>query len=187
MARGQGLERRLRFARALFAGRGQLEAAREAGYKDGPNLKTIASRMAKHADVLEELERLRGPERAAAVAERDEVLGKLTEQLRGGWAEYLTFTEVDDGAGGKRLVWTGIDLARLRADGKAHLIEGLEVTDKGTVKFKVASSQGASDRLSKLLGWNAPEKHEVDHKGRPVEGMSEAELEAELRKFKRAE
>ncbi len=172
--------KRTKFAQAIWQGMGQREAARAAGYKGSDrNLDAYASKMAKHGDVQTELARLREMARGETVrvAEKGDVLGVLTAQAIGGIGRYLRFD--DEGK------FTGVDLARIQQDGAMHLLHGLEFdAETGQPRrFKFASSQGAIDRLAKLLGWNAPKKHEVRHSDKDLKELSDAELHAYAKKL----
>ncbi|MBE7465313.1 MAG: hypothetical protein HS116_17685 [Planctomycetes bacterium] len=72
-------------------------------------------------------------------------------------------------------------------DGKTHLIQSLDAVElpgpEGARKIRVRleDRQAAADRIARLMGYNAPEKHEHEAKGRPIESMSDEELEAAAR------
>lgn len=182
-------ERRAKFAQGICAGLNQREAARQAGYKGSDQaLDVTASKAMRHPWVQAKLAELRERADDAAVATRDELLQGLTADWRRDLGPYMRFNEAG--------AYAGLDLARLRADGKAHWIEEIEAIDVnlGTakepipaqrVKVKLASRHGAADRLAKLLGLNAPEKHQHQHEypgigTKPPEEMTPAELDAEI-------
>lgn len=91
------------------------QAAKRAGYGgDDGVLGAQGSRLLKNVKVIERInQRLR---ETAMLA--DEVLARLAEIARGGYAEYIT-------------VAGGIDFARLIADDKAYLIKGIRDTKYG--------------------------------------------------------
>jgi len=185
MPKGQKIAevRRRKFTQALVAGQSQREAALAAGYKDGPGLDGIASRLMKHPDVVAHLAKLREQSDAKAVATREELLEGLTADWRRDLGPYMRFDE----AGG----YAGLDLAALKRDGKAHWIEEIEAVDVnlGTakepipaqrIKVKLASRHGAADRIAKLLGLNAPKKIEATVQ-QNLAGLSDEELKARVK------
>jgi hypothetical protein len=163
----------VKFAQAVYAGLSQRDAAVRAGCKPGRGLDAQASKLARDAVVVAELARLHGQAAEKAAADRAELVGKLTEHFR---ADIGDFVKVVNGV-------PTLDFARLRKKKKTHLIESIEVTDKGSVKFKMHSVHGAADRLAKLLGLNAPEKNINMNVGNDAKGMSEAELLAEAKRL----
>ena len=170
----------MKFAHGLFEGRSQAEAARSAGYKgSAKSLDSVASRLTHHPEVCAELERLRASHAADAVASREELLRRHTEAVRFDLGPYLLFDEQ-----GRCL---GLDVKRMLEDGKTHLIQSLDAVGlpgkmgAHKIRLKLEDRQGAADRIARLMGYNAPEKHHHEVKDRPVEEMSEVELEAALR------
>jgi phage terminase small subunit len=185
--------RKAKFTQALFAGLSQKEAALRAGYKDGPGIEATASKLAKDKEVRAELARLQGVGTVAAIAEREEALRLLTEQMRGDLSEFIGFHdavirdaqgEIMKGIDGQPLMERvpRIDIEKAMKAGKIHLISAFEITDKGNIKVKLPDVQGAIDRLAKLLGWNLPDKVDIKHSGAPA-SLADAELLAEAKKY----
>jgi len=75
----------------------------------------------------------------------------LTRQIRGQIQDYWTF----DGDGR----WTGIDMKRLKEDGKAYLLEEIQLKEKAVV-YKWAKPRCSIETLAKIMGWaNETPKH----------------------------
>jgi phage terminase small subunit len=91
------------------------EAARKAGYKgNGNTLSTVGAENLRKPNIAQEISnRLR-----ASAMSADEVLMRLGEHARSDYKEYLT-------ENGK------VDLERLLADDKGHLIKGIKLTKYG--------------------------------------------------------
>lgn len=92
----------------------------------------------------------------------DEVLVRLAEQARGTAARYIEL----DHAGKPRL-----NLARMKADGKEHLIKSFEVNMRGVTRFEMYDAQSALALIGKhhrLFTDRVEEVHtvDVDVKGR---------------------
>lgn len=174
MAKGQKIaeERRVKFSQGIHAGLKQTEAARQAGYQcTGKSLEQVASRLMKHPEVQAHLAKLRAAGDAKAIADREELLKGLTADWRRDLGPYMRFTEEG--------LYRGLDLKKLVADGKGHWIEELIFEESKIleaaagpdaepfqvpaqkVKVKFTSRHGAADRIAKLLGLNAPDKHVV--------------------------
>jgi len=163
-------ERRVRFAQGIHAGLTQREAARNAGYKGSDkNLDTMTPRLMRHADVQAHLARLREKEDNRAVASREELLALHTEAVRLDLGPYMLFDDLGR--------YIGLNMKQMMLDGKTRLInciEGVEtqgaakITEESVehlpalkVKVKLDEKQGASDRIAKMMGYNAPKK--MDH------------------------
>lgn len=184
-------EKRLAFARGIFEGKTQREAALAAGYRDCRSLDDTASKIAKHPDVLAKLAELNAAADEKAIVTRDELLRGLSEDYRRDLGPYMLFTETGR--------YAGLDLKRLKDDGKAHWIDEIESVELnlGTAEApvpaervwtKLVSKHAAADRLAKLLGLNAPDQATVRHEypgigtKDPAE-MSADEIEAERKKL----
>lgn len=175
---GAEREREIKFADLVFGGATGPKAAAACGYGGSSQaLRNAASRLMKRAGVKKRLEELRAASAEKAHATLDEALTILTEQLRGDLGPYLKSVEEEliPGSGVKFQTWA-IDIEKMKQDGKTHLLAGVEITDKGTIRVKTYDKQGAIDRLAKLFGWNKPEK--VDHGGTiaVVQEMTQEEL-----------
>jgi phage terminase small subunit len=176
-------QRMLRFAMGLAKGLSGPEAALQAGYsgKNRETLQATAGKLVKHPVVVAELERLRGQAEAATHASREEALRKLTVFLRFDPETLLN----PDGT---------LNLPAAKAAGVLGLLEGLEVVEEqrevegqGVVttrraKVKFPDRLGTIDRLAKLCGWNAAEKHQHELTGlagleKLLSGLSDAEVE----------
>lgn len=179
MGKGQQIaaERRAKFCQYIHAGQNQREAARSAGYTGtDKSLNVKGAKLMKHPDVVAHLAKLRERGDAEAVATRDELLKGLTADWRRDLGPYMRF----DAAGR----FSHFDLEALNKDGKTHWIEELTYEEyKGgaalasppaagdpvapeparRVKVKLVARHGAADRLAKLLGMNAPERHQHQH------------------------
>jgi hypothetical protein len=180
--------KKVKFAQAVFAGKTQKQAALWAGYKAGPGLEALASKLMKDAIVDAELARLRQAGADKAVADQAEVERLLTEQIRGDVSDFVTIEKyVHKDLNGKptgEVSWVPkIDIKKASKQGKLHLLAGFEITEKGAVKFKMADVQGAIDRLARMKGWYKAEKHEVTHSVAPAEKLSDAELLAEAKRY----
>ena len=165
-------ERRIRFSQGIHAGLNQREALRQAGYKaSDKSLDEMGPRLMKHPEVQAHLAKLRAAGDAKAIADREELLKGLTADWRRDLGPYMRFTEEG--------LYRGLDLKKLVADGKGHWIEELIFEESKIleaaagpdaepfqvpaqkVKVKFTSRHGAADRIAKLLGLNAPDKHVV--------------------------
>jgi len=89
------------------------EAARRAGYSEKTARQT-GSRLLTYADIQEAIEE----RKQELLMSSDEVLLRLAEQARADYSDYLTR-------------WGEVDMDRLIADGKAHLIKGIKHTLHG--------------------------------------------------------
>lgn len=164
--------RKRKFAQAVYAGSDQREAAVAAGYADGPGAKAQASKLMRDRVVRDELARLNARGAAAAHATRDEFMGQMTAIVRVNPEDFVKL-----GAAGPQ-----IDLEKARRAGALKHIAGLSIrTDEfgPHTKIEWVDKLSAWDRLAKLMGWYAPEKHE--HK---IEGLAELSDEELLRKAK---
>ena len=122
------------------------EAARRAGYSArGHSAWTLGCRQLKRDDV-QALIRQRIAEKAMTA---DEVLLRLAEQARGEQAAYLR----DNGT---------VDLERLLADGKGHLVKGTKWTQRGDLVVEFYDAQRALELLGRHLGLL---KDQVEHSG----------------------
>lgn len=128
------------------------EAARRAGYSERSARKLGAELLTK-PDVRTEIE--------ARLAEMtmmaDEALVRLTEQARAGYADYLT-------AAGK------VDLRRLLADGKGHLIKSFKYSRQGDLIVEFHDAQAALFKIVGVLGLTV---ERVEAKVETVEHASE--------------
>jgi len=108
------------------------EAARRAGYrypnKQGPALVNLG--------IVAEAIKARLAEKAMTA---DEVLARLAEQAR---AEHMNYLQPDG----------EIDLARLLADGKGHLVKGTKWDKSGNLVVEFYDGQRALELLGKHLG-----------------------------------
>lgn len=134
------------------------EAAKKAGYSK-KTAYSIGQRLLKNVEVADRI-RKRLTEK---VMDADEVLERLTEHGRGLWGNYIQA----DGS---------VDIAALKADGKAYLIRETEVTHRtykdGSVettgKVKFPDSQAAIVQMGrhwKLFTDNVAHSGEVTVKG----------------------
>lgn len=111
------------------------EAARRAGYSArGHSAWTLGCRQLKRDDV-QALIRQRITEKAMTA---DEVLSRLAEQARGEQAAYLRA----DGT---------VDLERLLADGKGHLVKATKWTQRGDLVVEFYDAQAALVQLGRHL------------------------------------
>jgi hypothetical protein len=157
--------RRQRFAELLAVGVEQSEAARQAGYRGAPRvIKVTASRMARHPDVQAHLAKVRAQAEAAAVLKLEEAKRQLTRMVRFDPRKFIKFVpaKVENAEGelveSKTERVPALDVEQADAAGVLDLIEGFEITEKGTLRVKFPDRLAALDRLGKLEGWNAPEK-----------------------------
>lgn len=188
-------EKRLAFARGIFEGKSQRDAALAAGYKPGPHLDGTASKLCDHADVKEKLAELRAAADEAALVSRARVLAILSQQIEGlqGYMQYAERPigpEPPEGQADERpraRVLIGVDIEKLEREGKLHLIEGVKFSNDGRPEIRLATTQGAIDRLAKLLGWNKPEKHQHEHRHAEIGTKDPAEMTKEEIDAERAE
>lgn len=108
------------------------EAARRAGYTGDAN--TVGPRLLANVGISEEIER----RKAEIIMSADEVLARLTEQGRAAYSAYFTA----DGS---------VDLGKLIADGKAHLIKKIKPTKEG-LEVEFYDAQAALAQLAKANG-----------------------------------
>ncbi len=182
--------KKVKFAQAVFAGKTQRQAAKVAGYKGKRgSVDAQASKLMADPIVAAEVEVLQEKARTSAVATRDEVLELLTRQLRADPGAMLAkIAQVDQygnprlDSSGKALLMDVIELAKARKAGLLEVADGIEIDKDNCVKISFPSKHGAIDRLAKLEGWNAPDKHQHEHKLRPAMEMTDAELIAECKK-----
>ena len=140
------------------------EAARRAGYSP----KTAYS--IGH-------ENLRKPEIAQAIEARvaektmsaDEVLVRMAEQARAGYAPYLTPD--------------GVDLERMIADGKAHLIKGFKETAHGQV-VEFYDAQTALVQIGKHYGLFTDKSDVTIHGDLTFSADEASQAQAELEEWK---
>lgn len=126
---------RRRFVEEYLACWCAAEAARRAGYSArGHSAGTLGYRQLKRDDV-QALIRQRIAEKAMTA---DEVLLRLAEQARGEQAEYLR----GDGT---------VDLERLLADGKGHLVKGTKWTQRGDLVVEFHDGQRALELIGRHL------------------------------------
>ena len=192
MGKGQKVaeERRIRFSQGIHAGLTQREALRQAGYKaSSKSLDEMGPRLMKHPDVVAHLAKLRAAGDRRAVLKREEALRILSQQVKG-LQGYMQYAERPIGPAPKEgeedtrvvaRVLVGVDLEKLEADGKLHLVEGIKFTHDGRPEIRLATVQGALDRLAKLEGWAQPSKHVVagdaETLQKMLKGLSDEELE----------
>ena len=62
-------------------------------------------------------------------------------------------------------------------EGCGHLLSAIEITEKSTRRYRFQTSQAAVDRLARILGWNAPKQHKVEHTQSDFTQMSDVELD----------
>lgn len=123
-------------------------AARQAGYSEH-SAPSQGHRLLKNADVLAEIER----RKAELIMSADEVMARLTEQGRAAYAAYFTA----DGS---------VDLAKLKEDGKFHLVKKIKPTKEG-LEIEFYDAQAALAMLAKA---NGLDRIEVTGKnGGPIE------------------
>lgn len=189
-SRNVARERRTKYAQGIHAGLSQREAARAAGYRGSDrNLDIHASKLAKHPEVQAHLAKLRAAGDRRAVLKREEALRILSQQVKG-LQGYMQYAERPIGPAPKEgeedtrvvaRVLVGVDLEKLEADGKLHLVEGIKFTHDGRAEIRLATVQGALDRLAKLEGWAQPSKHVVagdaETLQKMLKGLSDEELE----------
>lgn len=159
--------RRVRFAQLVFSGVDQKNAALQAGYKDGPGIESLASRLMKDGVVQRELERLRAQGEKDAIAKKEEAERLLTADMRASFADFLT----PDGQ---------LDLKAVKKLGR--VVKAFTVSDKG-VRIELQDRHGAIDRLAKLNGWYKPEKQEVTVTGPQPEQLTDEQLAEELKQL----
>lgn len=148
--------RKNKFAQVLSTGADQRAAAIAAGYKKGPGIDGVASRLTRDPAVVEKLNTLRAMSDAKAVLTRERALEILTAHAEGDMTEFLT---------GNLL-----DLGKAQKAGKLGLVKAYSLTEKG-VKVELYSVQTAIDQIAKMQGWNF-----ADNKGELLE-----EIEAILK------
>lgn len=192
MVKETARRRRLKYAQGLAEGLPQREAALRAGYRECRSLAALASKLAKHADVVAELAAIEREARTHAVAKRRRALEVLTQHLEFSLGPYLVeYEEPLVTLAGPVLVdgqpvmqkKLRIDVAQIKADGQAHLLAGIEIRKDGSIKFSLHDKQGAIDRLAKLKGWNKAEKHEHSGSVKVIEHLTPEELEAEAKRL----
>ena len=109
------------------------EAARRAGYSEKTATAIGAENLTK-PDIAAEIEH----RKAAILMSADEVLARLTEQGRAAYAEYFE-------ANGS------VNLEKLIADGKGHLIKKIKPTKEG-LEVEFYDAQGALAMIAKARG-----------------------------------
>lgn len=172
--------KRTKFAQGLYAGKTQRQAARAAGYKGTQKtLDETASSLTHHPEVKAEMARLMAEHEARAVLARDEALKILTERARFDARDLFSLDE--NGA-------VKIDLAKAYKAGKFSNLVQCRIDVTGAVTVKWADPTAAISDLSKLLGWNSPEKKELSGKvevaGAPIPAEKLRELlEEELKEL----
>jgi hypothetical protein len=152
------------------------------GPRTAAALRQAACRLAARPEYQAEMERLRSLAREKASVTADEAVKVLTAQLRFDAGAMLNSAEEIGEDGEKRTVWR-IDLGAAKALGLTKFLDGLEIGGDGKIKIKFGDRQGAIDRLAKLFGWYAPEKHEFKLEGEDLRALSDEELRARLRKM----
>ena len=139
-------KRLLVFADGLAKGLTQADAAKAAGYKGNLCvLRTTGSRLAQNAKVIARMKEVEEATLEAAKASREEAIRVNTAMLRA------------------RLSWFVKDGFINLKDIPAEAIDSLDsiaVSDKG-VRITLDRG-GATDRLARMLGWNAPEEVNVN-------------------------
>jgi phage terminase small subunit len=131
------------------------EAARRAGYK-WPDKQGQEKKAKFAAEISERL-----AERAMSA---DEVLQRLADQARGDASDYLTIDH--------NIVM--LDLEKMKADGKTHLIKRYSDTKNGTV-IELYDAQAALVHIGRHHGLFVDRK-EIDIKD--LRGLSDEELDA---------
>lgn len=113
------------------------ESARRAGYS-ATTARVTGHRLMRDDEVKQEIARLV----SESVMTADEALVRLGEQARATYADYINA----DG---------NIDMARLVADGKAHLIKGIKPTRYGD-EIQFHDAQAALFLIAKAYGIGGP-------------------------------
>jgi len=136
------------------------EAARRAGYKG--NVDVAASRLLVNASI-QALIKARLAEKTMSA---DAALARLTEQARAAYADYLK----DNGE---------VDLQRMLADGKGHLIKGYKWF-KGELTVEFYDAQAALGQIARAHGLFVDKTALTDPSGKTEYGDHRAELERRL-------
>jgi len=150
-------ERQGAFLRNLVRGMSAAEAAREAGYSARSAAQT-ASRMLRKDNIQAALATLRERAEAEAIAEHVECCKAATEIIRA----HLTAVIESDGT---------IDISRLPELKRALKKFRLQVVDlpeggqRTTTEIELHDPLKAIERLAKLRGYDARERHLVEHQG----------------------
>ena len=164
--------RKVKFARAVAAGESQTAAAVAAGYSK-VCARVKGSKLMRDAVVQGELARAREADAAKWAGVREKALGRLVEALEAKASDYVVVAS--DGAARIDVKKALKTLDRLVGVKVKPRMMGGEATDE--VEIELPDKLAVIDRLAKLLGWNAPEKHEVTQTTE-VQAMSDAEVEA---------
>lgn len=131
--------RKSKFAQVLSTGADQRKAAIAAGYKKGPGLDGVASRLARDPAVVEHIDSIREKTDKKAVLTRERALEILTAQAEGSLDDFTTGNL--------------IDINKARTAGKLRLAQSYSLTEKG-IKVQLYSSRDAIELLARLQGWS---------------------------------
>ncbi len=151
-------DRQRKFAQNLVKGMSQADAYRNAGYsfKSEKTATEAASRLARNIKVSSYLDELRAKSEDEAIWTRNRLIRYLCTVL-----DLNPATLIDENTGA---------LQSLTDMEQANLITGMKIQEKvnenGDVwgidkDVKFYSKEKAVDQLTKLMGWNEPEKVEV--------------------------
>lgn len=174
--------RKINFARYLFEGSTQQEAARRAGYKGSTGvLQSRGSKLAADAEVQAEIERLRKEAENHAIMSRDEILQRLTRIARFDVKKILAD---NGGIDRERLLNSGVtDILQEYTPELAEAIPGVPQIEAQSVflKIKLPGRLDALTTIAKLQGYFAAEKHEMA-KAKDPSDMTLQEIEEQMRR-----
>lgn len=142
-----------RYIECIRQGMTQTEAYKAAGYKvptDPNQLRARVSEVASNPLVRQFMDSIDEELRERTLVTKERIIERLAQIAFADLPEYLN----DKGF---------IDPKKVKTNGKGD-IESLDITDKG-IKLKTRSAIEAIRELNKMLGYNAPEKHEVSGDG----------------------
>jgi phage terminase small subunit len=141
-----------RFVAARLSGLNQTESARAAGYEGSD--KVLAVIASQNLRKLKIQERIRQRLLSAANLSEDEIIGTLTEQMRGDMDDLLS----ENGF---------VSLDKARENGVTHLIKKLKYGEFGLSEVEFHNPQAAAVQLSKILGIEQqPRENDADKRKR---------------------